>query len=131
MFGAYRNIGQRDTRENFPCFLRFQGGKGVATTIGVLLGTMPAIAGLVGVVWLAVFAACRYVSIASMVAAVAIPVGQTWAGQGRVEVALGCLLAGLILLRHRANLDRLRRGTEPRALTRPAGHEAGGGSPRG
>ncbi len=103
---------------NFPCFLRFQGGKGVATTIGVLLGTMPPVAGLIGLVWLAVFAASRYVSIASMVAAVAIPVGQAWAGQGRAEVILGGTLAWLILLRHYPNVQRLLAGTEHRAGAR-------------
>ena len=102
---------------NFPCFLNFQGGKGVATTIGVLLGTMPLVAGLVGLAWAAVFAATRYVSIASMVAAVAIPVGQAWAGQGRAEGLLGGCVAGLILLRHRSNVQRLLQGAEHRAFS--------------
>lgn len=96
------------------CFLKFQGGKGVATTIGALLGAAPAVAGVVIVVWLAVFAICRYVSLGSVVAAVAIPIAQVAQRASLAEVALGASVAVLIIGRHRANLQRLLSGTEHR-----------------
>jgi glycerol-3-phosphate acyltransferase PlsY len=100
---------------DFSCFLRFQGGKGVATTIGVLVGSVPLVAGVVGVVWVAVFAAFRYVSLGSLAAALAIPVTQLALHQALSEVVLGAGLGGLIIVRHRPNIQRLLRGVEHRA----------------
>ncbi len=100
---------------DFPCFLRFRGGKGVATTMGALLGSMPLVAGLIVGVWVAVFALCRYVSVASLAAAVAIPFSQLGLHRTHVEVVFGAVLALLVLVRHRSNLQRLLSGTEHRA----------------
>lgn len=102
---------------NFPVFLGFRGGKGVATTIGALLGAMPAVAASWVLVWVVVFALSRYVSLASLAAAAVIPVAQAVMGQGTAELALGAALALLIIIRHRANIQRLRQGTELRANT--------------
>lgn len=99
---------------NFPFALGFRGGKGVATTIGVLIGAMPMVAAASLCVWLAVFAVSRYVSAASLAAAVTIPIAQAIMRQERAQVGLGALLALLIVVRHRANIARLRQGTEPR-----------------
>ena len=98
----------------FPVFLRFQGGKGVATTIGVVLGTMPPVAGLCLAVWGAGFALSRYVSVGSLAAAVALPVAQLLLRYPLSEVLLGTALAALIIVRHRANIGRLVQGTEHR-----------------
>ena len=100
---------------NFPVFLGFRGGKGVATTIGVLLGAMPAVAASLLLIWLVVFALWRYVSLASLAAAVAIPIAQAVMGQRPAQIGLGAVMAGLIIVRHRANIQRLRQGIELRA----------------
>ena len=98
----------------FPLFLHFKGGKGVATTIGVLLSAMP----LAGMVSLLVWAVCliiwRYVSVGSLAAAISIPLAQLILRRSPAETLLGVALALLIVFRHRANIDRLRHGTEPR-----------------
>ncbi|MBI3087658.1 MAG: glycerol-3-phosphate 1-O-acyltransferase PlsY [Candidatus Omnitrophica bacterium] len=99
----------------FPCFLSFRGGKGVATTLGALAGSLPLLASLVLGVWLIVFTACRYVSVASMASAAAIPLAQAALHRSSAEVLLGASLALLIVARHRTNLQRLVRGAEPRA----------------
>jgi len=104
---------------NFPCFLQFRGGKGVATTLGVLLGCAPAPTGVVGGVWLFVFAATRYVSLASLAASVAIPIGLLLFRHSLYTVLLGSLLALLIMIRHRANIQRLLSGIEHRSWSRP------------
>lgn len=103
---------------DFPCWLRFRGGKGVATTIGVLLGSAMPVAGVVLVAWGLVFALSRYVSIASMAAAAAIPLSQLWLRHSPAAVSLGGMLALLIIIQHRSNLRRLLAGTEHRARSR-------------
>jgi glycerol-3-phosphate acyltransferase PlsY len=100
---------------DFPCWLRFRGGKGVATTIGVLMGSAMPVASVVFITWGAVFALTRYVSIGSMVAAAAIPLSQLWFQHSSAAIGLGGALALLIIVQHRANLQRLLAGTEHRA----------------
>ena len=103
---------------NFPVWLRFKGGKGIATTAGVLLGLMP-LAVLVGaIVWVIAFYTLRYVSVASLLAGVSLPltVGVLWRF-GRADgtlFAFSVLAAALAWWRHRSNLQRLMAGTEPR-----------------
>jgi len=101
---------------NWPVFLRFRGGKGVATGAGALLGlAWPAL--LIGLaVWTAVFLVGRYVSLASLAAAGAIA-ACAWPLYARRGAALPAALTALALLvvwRHRANIARLRHGTEHR-----------------
>ena len=98
-----------------PVFLRFErGGKIVATTGGVVIGLAPLVALGAIVVWWAAFVAARYVSVASIVAAASMPalafaLDESWPVKG---LALGGALGVLVL--HRANVARLRSGTEPR-----------------
>lgn len=97
----------------YPVWLGFRGGKGVATLMGVTLGLSP-IAGLVfAVVWLGTLALTRISSLSGMLAAISVPVSfallPMWS-----EVMAGIGLALLVLWRHRANIDRLLDGTEPR-----------------
>ena len=99
----------------FSVFLKFQGGKGVATTIGVLLGAMPLLAAACLAVWVACFLIWKYVSVASLAAAVTLPVAQAVARRPLPELVLGSALALLIVARHRANIQRLLAGTEHRA----------------
>ena len=98
----------------FPVFLTFRGGKGVATTIGVLIGLSPLVALTFAIVWLLVFLLTRYVSAASIAAAAAIPVGLLLDQRLPEELLLGAALALLLIIRHRANIQRLARGTEHR-----------------
>jgi glycerol-3-phosphate acyltransferase PlsY len=103
----------------FPVWLRFKGGKGVATSVGVLFGLAPIPALIVCAVWLATFEISRYVSLSSVVAAVALPatIAVMNIFQQPHTSVLFCLsvcLAALIIARHRSNLVRLLHGTEPR-----------------
>jgi glycerol-3-phosphate acyltransferase PlsY len=110
----------------FSIFLRFRGGRGVSTFIGVVLGIFPyfTFTALIALcVWIAVWGWWRYVSLASICFAVAFPVGFTlliW----RIDnwrfaslwplFSFSCLMAVLVILRHSANIKRLLAGTENR-----------------
>ena len=97
----------------FPVWLRFNGGKGVATYIGVLIGTAWPIAIAFGVIWAAVAAATRYSSLSGLVASAATPFMLWWyAGPG--PAVLFVILTVLIWVMHRGNISRLIAGTEPR-----------------
>ena len=98
----------------YPVWLRFQGGKGVATGFGAFLPLAPA-AALAGIlVFAAVAAVTRYVSLGSVAGAVALPlVALALGGPGPVPWAAG-FTAALVLFRHRANLRRIMGGTEHR-----------------
>lgn len=103
----------------YPPWLNFKGGKGVATAGGVLLALMP-IATLIGAaIWIIVFWLTRYVSLASVTAAVLLPIVilvVSWQDQNRKKplVYSSVCVAALVVWRHRSNLSRLMRGTEPR-----------------
>ena len=113
----------------FPIYLKFRGGKGVATSLGMVLGLWPVLT-LAGVgaagVWWVTLKLTRYVSVASILAAVAVPllaaiVGGLWGTPLQpllVYVGVSTLLAGLVIFRHRANLQRLRAGTELKIASR-------------
>ncbi len=95
----------------FPVWLGFKGGKGVATYLGVLLGLAWSAALIFAAVWLLVALLFRYSSLAALAACVAVPVAL--AALGRYEFALAfALMSVLVFYRHRANIARLRAGTE-------------------
>ena len=103
----------------FPIWLDFKGGKGVATSAGALLGLMPAAIVAIFFVWLIIFQLTRYVSLASIGAAVALPavVGILILRKFVTDTALlyfSVLIAGVVIWRHRSNLRRLINGTERR-----------------
>lgn len=100
---------------NFPVWLKFKGGKGVATTAGVLVGLLPWSALIAFLSWVVVFYSTRYVSVASMVAAVVIPV-SVWVLERQATPLFwfSVVVAVLGLVRHRSNFKRLLEGTEPR-----------------
>lgn len=104
---------------SFPVWLRFKGGKGVATSAGALFGLMP-LAALVGaLIWFVTFKLTRYVSVASITAAVALPIiifVMTSLNQTHRKGLFysSICLAAVVVLRHRSNLSRLAHGTEPR-----------------
>ncbi len=104
---------------SFPVWLNFKGGKGVATSLGVLLAMLPCEALAAFGVWLAVFFLSRYVSLASIAAAVALPsfaiVAQLlgW-GRGWPYAGFAVVAGVLVVVRHKGNIQRLRAGTESR-----------------
>jgi acyl phosphate:glycerol-3-phosphate acyltransferase len=96
----------------FPVWLRFKGGKGVATYIGLLLGLALWLAfAAFCLIWIAVAAASRYSSLAALVASAATPMVLWWNGN-LPEAKLFLLLSALVWLMHRANIARLISGTE-------------------
>ncbi|MET4127339.1 glycerol-3-phosphate 1-O-acyltransferase PlsY [Roseovarius sp. MBR-6] len=97
----------------YPVWLRFAGGKGVATFLGLLLALAWPVGVAACLTWLATAVLMRISSLAALVAAVTAPVWMLILGQGGA-VVLAIALAALILWRHRGNIARLRAGTEPR-----------------
>ncbi len=98
-----------------PLYLRFaKGGKMVATCAGVLLGIAPYVSLTGAAVWIGTFLLLRYASVASIATALAVPF-VAWAYGGPNSVTLFCAAAGIaVIFLHRANLGRLRAGTESR-----------------
>jgi glycerol-3-phosphate acyltransferase PlsY len=102
----------------YPVWLRFQGGKGVATGVGAFIPLAPP-AALGGVTaFVVVLAATRYVSLGSIAGAVALPVVARLTGSPTPVVATAALVGALVIWKHRGNLARLSRGTESRLGTR-------------
>ena len=98
----------------FPVWLRFRGGKGVATALGVALALAWPAALICAVMWLAVFALGRISSLGGMSAVAAGPLAAWALGYPQLTIATFAGIAGIVLWQHRANLARLRAGTEPR-----------------
>ncbi len=99
----------------FSVFMRFQGGKGVATAAGVVLGLAPAALGVSAVVWILVVSATGYVSLASMLGAITFPVAVAVLGaSSNLVLWIGIALAAFIVYTHRSNLRRLAAGRENR-----------------
>lgn len=97
----------------FPVWLKFKGGKGVATLMGISLGLAWPIGAVYAAVWLGMLGLTRISSLAGMTAAVAAPLAAF--GTGHLELApVLAALALLVILLHRANIARLRAGTEPK-----------------
>ena len=120
---------------NFPIWLKFRGGKGVATSLGVIIGMMPLASAIVFAIWLLIFRVTRYVSLASIVAAMALPVVVIallflpGPRTGWANFYFACAAALLVIARHRGNIQRLLAGTENRFGT-PAATEATNENPQ-
>ncbi len=105
---------------NFSIFLKFRGGKGVATSLGVVIGINPAIAGTAFGIWLVIVAITKYVSVGSILAAASVPTlmwcSPKFYGQAvEMEYRIFALAAAiLIFVRHISNIKRLLSGTEPK-----------------
>ena len=130
LYGCLAVIGH-----NWPVFLRFRGGKGMATSAGALLGIAPAAMAVGLVAWIGVLAATRYVSIASMAAAAA-TAAASWAlhsFSSTPGILVPCALTGLAVLavwRHKGNIGRLIKGTENRfAFRRKRSEQEDGDKP--
>jgi acyl phosphate:glycerol-3-phosphate acyltransferase len=99
---------------NYTCWLRFKGGKGIATSAGVLIALVPYGLLITLGAWIVIFAISRYVSLASIGAAVVLPFA-VWAVGGSTRIIILCLvLSVLAIYKHRTNIQRLIAGTEHR-----------------
>jgi glycerol-3-phosphate acyltransferase PlsY len=105
---------------SFSIFTRFKGGKGVATAAGGLVVLIP-LSCLVGAgVWVATFLVSRYVSLGSVLAAVAVPATSWLRGNPLPFSIVATALGAFVIFRHRGNIKRLIAGTEPRFAKKPA-----------
>jgi acyl phosphate:glycerol-3-phosphate acyltransferase len=103
----------------FPVWLGFKGGKGVATSAGALFALSPIATLLAVIVWVTTFEVTRYVSLASVIAALVLPLAVLLTTYFSPEHSFllfyfSICLAAIVVLRHRSNLSRLMRGTEQR-----------------
>ena len=101
----------------YPVWLKFRGGKGVATLLGVLIALLPLAASIYAAIWLLLLLTFRISSVAGMTAAVSAPIAAAILGERTlVPMLLGFAL--LVLWKHRENILRLRKGTEPRIASK-------------
>lgn len=98
----------------YPLFLRFRGGKAVATAGGVVLWLMPKVVIILLLIFIAVVYVSRYVSLASIAVAVLLPVIALMLHNPWEYILLSVLMAALVVYRHRENIRKLRQGTEAR-----------------
>lgn len=97
---------------SFSLFLKFHGGKGVATGLGVIAMLMPKVTAIVFVIWLAIVFVTRYVSLGSIIASICVPLFAIFFGEPTEFILLGALAAVFITIRHKENISRLANGTE-------------------
>jgi acyl phosphate:glycerol-3-phosphate acyltransferase len=110
---------------SFSCFTGFRGGKGVATAAGGFLVLLPYVVLIAAAIWLAVFYASRYVSLASILAAASLPLLSLAFGRGTLALGATVLTAVFVAVRHRANIGRLLSGTEKKFERGKPGGEPG------
>ncbi len=97
----------------YPVWLKFRGGKGVATYIGVLLGLLPIGLAIFAIVWLVTALISRYSSLAALIAAIVVPVAMFLLGH--IQIAeLFTVMSAITIIKHRANISRLISGQESR-----------------
>jgi len=97
-------------------FLKFKGGKGVATTAGVIAGQSPVIFAVCFVIWITIFSVWRYVSLASIAAAISLPFFAVLSGKS-LEFKIFCaIIAVLAVYSHRTNIKRLMQGNEKKLV---------------
>jgi len=99
---------------NWTLFLRFRGGKGVATSAGVVIGLIPKIFWLGFLVWCIIFSVTGFISLASIVASVSIPLFTLVFGAPTEIVIFMSILCLVIVYKHRSNIKRLQKGEEKR-----------------
>ena len=96
----------------FPVYLKFKGGKGVATMFGILLPWAPMVAVISFAVWFVVFKISRYVSLASVIAGFSLPLVAWFLPANDAAMLTSLIVGGLVTIRHHENVTRLINGTE-------------------
>jgi acyl phosphate:glycerol-3-phosphate acyltransferase len=99
---------------NYTCWLRFKGGKGIATSAGVLLALVPLPLLIIFTVWVLVFALSRYVSLASIAASLTLPFATWLTGGSTTLITITAAMTTLAVYKHKSNIQRLLKGTENR-----------------
>ena len=99
---------------NYTCWLKFKGGKGIATSAGAVLALLPKAFGVSLASWVIVFAATRYVSVASITAAFLLPFAAWFFGRNTRMIVVAAIIGVLAIYKHRSNIQRLLDGTENR-----------------
>jgi glycerol-3-phosphate acyltransferase PlsY len=99
---------------NYTFWLRFKGGKGIATSAGVLLALVPVAFGITLGIWILVLVLSRYVSLASISAGFALPFAAWAVGRSLTIIVVTAVLGALAIYKHRPNIQRLLNGTEHR-----------------
>lgn len=107
VFGLLAVVGH-----NYSVFRGFKGGKGIATTFGVMLAMSPRVALLAALLWVACVALTKYASVGSLLAVIAMPLLLAFYKGELAYILFGVVAAGLAIFRHRENLERLRQGRE-------------------
>jgi acyl-phosphate glycerol 3-phosphate acyltransferase len=97
---------------SFSIFMKFKGGKAVATTVGVFIVLVPGAILLVAVIFFLVFGITRYVSLSSMIGAISLPIWIIIFYKNIPLTIFGIIIAILIIVRHKSNIQRLLNGTE-------------------
>lgn len=97
---------------NWSLFLKFSGGRGVATGAGVFLALAPKVIGIAALIWLITIALTRYVSLGSILGAVSVPILILIFHESWLLFIFGLLAAVFVIYRHRPNIKRLLNGTE-------------------
>ena len=106
---------------NWSLFLRFGGGKGIATSFGVLLAISPPVGFVAAAVWGVVVAVTRYASLGSLLGMISVPVTMWWRREPVAHLVFGLITLTFAVYRHRANVARLISGTELRITDKPRG----------
>ena len=104
---------------NYTCWLYFKGGKGIATSAGVLAALVPWTFVIGLLIWIVLFVLTRYVSVASIAAAFSLPFATWLSGYSRTLILITAAMGGLAIYKHKANIQRLLHGTENRVSLRP------------
>jgi acyl phosphate:glycerol-3-phosphate acyltransferase len=104
---------------SFSIFLRFRGGKGVATTMGGFLALVPFVLLIGALVWVIVYYSFRFVSLASILFGVSLPISSFFLMESSLDIGFCGLIAVLLIVRHKSNIQRLMNGTESRFSRKP------------
>ena len=99
---------------NYTCWLRFKGGKGIATSAGVLAGIVPLALAIILGLWILLFALTRYVSVGSLVASFTLPFATWFTTKNWTLTLVTGAMGALAIFKHKANIQRLLNGTENR-----------------
>lgn len=110
---------------NYTFLLRFKGGKGIATSAGVLLALVPLSLVIILSIWIVVFLLTRYVSLASICASFSLPFATWLTGRSNTMILITGILAALAIYKHRSNIQRLIKGTENRVVWKKHPPETG------